>query len=194
MKSDVHSSNMKPSTHFFLPLVVLPSFVCRFLAPWTWTKWRSDPLPLRRSRPNSSKSSCSNGRREPPTGQSLILRIAQLYSPFSSMHLVIVDNLSNMNSICILCICMHFCHFILLPRWNLGRGSLSLQNLVAVSQRFYWPVLISKQFPKGTMAKIWLLSPVTSSQSEGYSSKWLIWLMCREPLLGITVTLQEPPP
>ena len=22
----------------------------------------------------------------------------------------------------------------------------------------------------------------TSSQSEGYSSKWLIWLVCREPL------------
>ena len=26
------------------------------------------------------------------------------------------------------------------------------------------------------------LSPGTSSQSEGYSSKWLIWLVCREPL------------
>ena len=28
----------------------------------------------------------------------------------------------------------------------------------------------------------WLLSPGTSSQSEGYNSKWLIWLACREPL------------
>ena len=33
------------------------------------------------------------------------------------------------------------------------------------------------------MAGNWLLSPGTSSQSEGYSSKWLIWLVCREPLI-----------
>ena len=30
--------------------------------------------------------------------------------------------------------------------------------------------------------KNWLLSPGTSSQSEGYSSKWLIWLVGGEPL------------
>ena len=27
----------------------------------------------------------------------------------------------------------------------------------------------------------WLLNPGTSSQSEGHSSKWLIWLVCRNP-------------
>ena len=32
--------------------------------------------------------------------------------------------------------------------------------------------------------KNWLFSPGTSSQSEGYSSKRLIWLVCREPLLN----------
>ena len=34
----------------------------------------------------------------------------------------------------------------------------------------------------GSNGKNWLLNPGTSSQSEGYSSKWLIWLVCREPL------------
>ena len=33
------------------------------------------------------------------------------------------------------------------------------------------------------MAKNWLLNPGTSSQNEGYSSNWLIWLVCREPLM-----------
>ena len=31
--------------------------------------------------------------------------------------------------------------------------------------------------------KNWLLNPESSSQSEGYSSKWLIWLVVREPLV-----------
>ena len=37
---------------------------------------------------------------------------------------------------------------------------------------------------KVNKGKNWLLNPGTSSQSEGYSSysKWLIWLVCREPL------------
>ena len=35
----------------------------------------------------------------------------------------------------------------------------------------------------GNNGKNWLLSPGISSQSEGYSSKWLIWLVCREPLI-----------
>ena len=34
---------------------------------------------------------------------------------------------------------------------------------------------------KGEMA---IISSGTSSQSEGYSRKWLIWLVCREPLSG----------
>ena len=36
----------------------------------------------------------------------------------------------------------------------------------------------SKQIVK---AKNWLFNSETSSQSERYSSKWLIWLACREP-------------
>ena len=59
------------------------------------------------------------------------------------------------------------------------RGSRSLQNLVAISQRYYGPVLISKAGCKGNNGKNWL---GTSSLSEGYRSKWLIWLVCREPL------------
>ena len=37
--------------------------------------------------------------------------------------------------------------------------------------------------------KNWLLDPGTSysRQSEGYSSKWLIWLLCREPLIHVRV-------
>ena len=38
----------------------------------------------------------------------------------------------------------------------------------------------------GTMAKIGYSHQIgTSSQSEGYSSKWLIWLVRREPLLKV---------
>ena len=47
------------------------------------------------------------------------------------------------------------------------------------------PVLISKAGRIGKYGKNWLLNPETGSQSEGYSCKWLIWLVCREPLLGI---------
>ena len=43
---------------------------------------------------------------------------------------------------------------------------------------------------KGNNGKNWLLSPGTSSQSEGYGSKWLTWLVCREPLKFILPTLQ----
>ena len=39
------------------------------------------------------------------------------------------------------------------------------------------------------MAKNWLLSPGTSSQCEGYSSKWLIGLVCRESLLIVVGNL-----
>ena len=37
----------------------------------------------------------------------------------------------------------------------------------------------------GNNVKNWLLSPGTSSQGEEYSSKWLIWLVCGEPLLTL---------
>ena len=37
----------------------------------------------------------------------------------------------------------------------------------------------------GDNVKNWLLSPGTSSQSEGYSTKWLIWLVCGEPLVTL---------
>ena len=62
------------------------------------------------------------------------------------------------------------------------RGSRSLQNLVAISQRYCRPLLIIKPGCIGSSGKNRLLNPESSSQSEGYSSKWLIWLVCREPL------------
>ena len=58
------------------------------------------------------------------------------------------------------------------------RGSESLQNLVAIFQRYYRPMLISKAGCIGNDGKNWLLNPGTSSRSEGYSSKWQIWLVC----------------
>ena len=71
------------------------------------------------------------------------------------------------------------------PNFLLG-GSRSLQNLVAVSQRYCQPVVTLKAGCIGNDSKNWLLNPGTSSQSEGCSSKWLIWLVCREPLLLCT--------
>ena len=65
-----------------------------------------------------------------------------------------------------------------------GRGSRSLQNLVAISQRYCQPLLTIKAGCMGSNGKNWLLNPESSSQSEGYSSKWLIWLVVREPLPG----------
>ena len=69
------------------------------------------------------------------------------------------------------------------PTSDWCRGSQGIQNLVAIFRRYYWPVLTSKAGCIGKYGKNWLLNPGTSSQSEGYSSKWLIWLVCREPLL-----------
>ena len=43
-------------------------------------------------------------------------------------------------------------------------------------------LLMLKGGCKGNNGKNSLLSPGTSSQSDGYSSEWLIWLVCREPL------------
>ena len=65
------------------------------------------------------------------------------------------------------------------------RGSRRLQNPVAISQRYCQPLLPSKARCIGNNGKIWLLNPETSSQSEGYISKWLIWLVCGEPLVSI---------
>ena len=62
------------------------------------------------------------------------------------------------------------------------RGSQRLQNLVAISQRSWQLLLTLKAGCTGNNGKNWLLNPGTSSQSEGYASKWLIWLVCREPL------------
>ena len=69
------------------------------------------------------------------------------------------------------------------------RGSQSLQNLtfVAFSQRYCWPLLTLKEGCTGNNDKSWLLNPGTSSQSEGCSSKWLIWLVHREPLCTVHV-------
>ena len=66
----------------------------------------------------------------------------------------------------------------------INRGSRSLQNLVAISQRYYQPLLTIKAGCMGSNGKNWLLNPESSSQSEGYSSKWLIWLVVREPLIN----------
>ena len=38
----------------------------------------------------------------------------------------------------------------------------------------------------GSNGKNWLLNPESSSQSEGHSSKWLIWLVVREPLYSLS--------
>ena len=62
------------------------------------------------------------------------------------------------------------------------RGFRSLRNLVAISQRYCWPLLTFKAGCIGNNGKNWLFNPGTSSQNEGYSSKWLIWLVCREPM------------
>ena len=49
-------------------------------------------------------------------------------------------------------------------------------------QRYCRPLLTLKAGCIGNNGKKWPLDPGTSSQSEGYSSKWLNWLVCREPM------------
>ena len=66
----------------------------------------------------------------------------------------------------------------------LNQGFLKLTNLVAISRRYYRPLVILKAGCIENNGKNWLLNPVTSSQSEGYSSIWLVWLVCREPLFN----------
>ena len=65
-----------------------------------------------------------------------------------------------------------------------NRDSWSLQNLVAISQDITDQCWSQKEVVKETVAKMAPQSTQsqTSSQSEGHSSKWLIWLVCREPL------------
>ncbi len=74
---------------------------------------------------------------------------------------------------------MHSCTFFFGIQ-RVSRGSRSLQNLVAICQ----PLLTIKA---GCNGKNWLLNPESNSQSEGYSSKWLIWLVVREPLVSIYI-------
>ena len=47
------------------------------------------------------------------------------------------------------------------------RGSQSLQNLVAISQKYCQPLLTIKAGCMGSNGKKWLLNPESSSQSEG---------------------------
>ena len=75
-----------------------------------------------------------------------------------------------------------YCCDVIHVNYTITRGSQSLQNLVAISQGYCQPVVTLNTGYKGNNGKNWLLSPGTSSQSEGYSSKWLIWLVCRESL------------
>ena len=77
---------------------------------------------------------------------------------------------------------------------NNFRGSWGLQNLVAISQRSWRPLLTLKAGYIGNNGKNWLLNLGTSSQSERYSSKWLIWLVCREPLNFICYKLHSASP
>ena len=89
------------------------------------------------------------------------------------------------------------CEFFLCNRLaniNVCGGFARLTKSCSHFLRYYWPVLISKAGCKGNNGKNWLLSPVTSSQSEGYSSKWLIWLMCREPLICIHCNMVQGQP
>ena len=65
------------------------------------------------------------------------------------------------------------------------QGFLKLTKSCNHFPRYYRSVLISKAGCKGEQWQKWLLNPGTSSQSEGYSSKWLIWQVCREPLLWV---------
>ena len=71
---------------------------------------------------------------------------------------------------------------VIVPNYITIWRSRSLQNLVAVSQRYCQPLLTIKAGCIGSNGKNWILNPESSSQSEGYSSKWLIWLVVREPL------------
>ena len=77
----------------------------------------------------------------------------------------------------------------LINNMYLIRGSRSLQNLVAISQKYCQLLLTIKAGYMGSNGKNWLLNPKSSSQSEGYRSKWLIWLLVREPLLDNQVHL-----
>ena len=60
-------------------------------------------------------------------------------------------------------------------------------NQLPTIYQYYWPVLIFTAGCIGNNSRNWLLSPLTSSQSKKdteteINSKWLIWLVCREPL------------
>ena len=50
---------------------------------------------------------------------------------------------------------------------------INLNKIIAISLRYCQLVLVLTLRPV----------PGTSNQSEGCSSKWLTWLMCREPLI-----------
>ena len=65
--------------------------------------------------------------------------------------------------------------------------SWNLYNIVAISQRYFWPMLISKASwtCKREQWQKWLLSPWTSSQSEGYSRKWLFGQCVGNPCIII---------
>ena len=84
-----------------------------------------------------------------------------------------------------------FCRYVVQNVWSYYRGSQSLQNLIAISQRSSWLVLTLKAGCIGNDGKNWLVNLGTSSQSEGHSSKWLIWLVCREPLHSTAVLSQK---
>ena len=72
------------------------------------------------------------------------------------------------------------------------RGSRSLQNLVTISQRYCRPLLTLKAGCIGNNGKTgYSIQGLVSKAKDTVLSKWLIWLVCGEPLVssGLVVTL-----
>ena len=76
----------------------------------------------------------------------------------------------------------------LVPRPTDSRSLQNLiENLVAISQISWRPLLTLKAGCIGNNGKNWLLNPGTSSQSEGYSSKWRVWGIPADPFPACVV-------
>ena len=71
---------------------------------------------------------------------------------------------------------------------SLGHTCTSIQNLVVISIGYALPTTADI---RSRLYKLAILGPGTSSQGEGYSSKWLIWLVCGEPLQAYTWICME---
>ena len=74
--------------------------------------------------------------------------------------------------------------------YSIPQGFPKLTKSCSHFPRYYWLVVTLKTGCIGMYGKNWLLNAGTSSQSEGYSSKSLIWLVCGEPLY-LPMTIAE---